>query len=109
VSATETNRFMLFREAFAVCCEGRSEHNRYTVWAVRASQETHYISAIQPNRLMLSGEAVAVCCEGRTEHTDTLFGPNAEFLLLKYMVHVTAVLGLNENKWVSRSSDESTA
>jgi hypothetical protein len=44
------------------------------VWAVRTSQETHYVSAAEPSWLMLCGETVAVCCETRTEHTDTLCG-----------------------------------
>jgi hypothetical protein len=47
------------------------------VWAVRASQETHYVSATEPKRLLLFGETVAVYCKNRTEHRDTLCGQNA--------------------------------
>jgi hypothetical protein len=53
VNATEPNLLMLCGETVAVCCENRMEHtdtlcgqsvphrkHRYTVWAVRTSQET---------------------------------------------------------------------
>jgi hypothetical protein len=56
VSATETNRLMLFGETVAVYCENHTEHTK----TVRTSQETHYFSAIETNRLMLFGETVAV-------------------------------------------------
>jgi hypothetical protein len=63
---------MLCGETVAVCCENRMEHTD-TLWAVRTSQETNYVSATESNRLMLCGETVAVCCENRMEHTDTLW------------------------------------
>jgi hypothetical protein len=63
---------MLCGETVAVCCENRTEHTD-TLWAVRASQETHHVSTTEPNRVILCGETVAVCCENRTEHTDTLW------------------------------------
>jgi hypothetical protein len=68
VSATETNRLMLFRETVAVYCENHTEHTD----TVRTSQETHYVSTTEPNRLMLFGDTVAVYCENHTEHTDTV-------------------------------------
>jgi hypothetical protein len=63
---------MLCGETVVVCCENRTEHTD-TLWAVRTSQETRYVSPTEPNRLMLCGETVPVCCENRTEHTDTLW------------------------------------
>jgi hypothetical protein len=63
---------MLCGETITVCCENRTEHTD-TLWAVRASQGTRYVSTTEHNRLMLCGETVAVCCENRTEHTDTLW------------------------------------
>jgi hypothetical protein len=79
ISATETNRLMLFRETVAVIvrtirntqihCVGRIYSS-----SVRTSQEIHYVYATNPNRLMLFGETVAVYCEDHTEHTDTLCG-----------------------------------
>jgi hypothetical protein len=44
VSATETNRLMLFMETVAVYCENHTEHTD----TVRTSQETHYVSARSP-------------------------------------------------------------
>jgi hypothetical protein len=61
---------MLCGETVAVCCENRTEHT-VTLWTLRTSQATRYVSATEPNWLMLCGETVAVCCENRTEHTDT--------------------------------------
>jgi hypothetical protein len=43
------NRLMLCGETLAVCCENRTEHTD-TLWAVRATQETHHVSATEPNR-----------------------------------------------------------
>jgi hypothetical protein len=34
-----------------------------TLWVVRTSQETRYVSTTELNRLILCGETVAVCCE----------------------------------------------
>jgi hypothetical protein len=45
---------MLFGETVAVYCENRTEHTD-TLWVVRTSQETHYVSTTQTNRLMLCG------------------------------------------------------
>jgi hypothetical protein len=73
VSATDTNRLMLYGETVVVHCENHTEHTD-TPWAVHTSQETHYTSAIEPNRLMLFGKTVAVYCENRTEDTDALCG-----------------------------------
>jgi predicted Zn-dependent protease with MMP-like domain len=64
VSATEPNRFMLFRQTVAVYCENQTEHTD----TVRTSQETHYVSATEPNRLMLFKETVVVYCENHKEH-----------------------------------------
>jgi hypothetical protein len=36
---------------------------------------------------MLFRETVAVYCENHTEHTDTLYGQNTEFSVLKRVVH----------------------
>jgi hypothetical protein len=55
--------------------------------SVRTSQETHYISATKITRLILFREMVAVYCESHTKHTNTLCGQNAEFYLLKRVVH----------------------
>jgi hypothetical protein len=49
ISATESNRLMLFGEAVAVYCENRMEH----IITVCTSQGTHYISATETNWLML--------------------------------------------------------
>jgi hypothetical protein len=68
--------------------------HRYTVWAVRTSQETHHFSAAEPNRLMLCGETAAVCCENRTEHTDTLCGQSVLHRRHRYIV------------WAVRTSQE---
>jgi hypothetical protein len=40
---------------------------------------------------MLFGERVAVYCENHTEHTNTLYGQNAEFGMLKRMVHILTI------------------
>jgi hypothetical protein len=37
---------------------------------------------------MLFRETVAVYCENHTEHTNTLRGQNAEFCMLKEVVHI---------------------
>jgi UDP-glucose 6-dehydrogenase len=66
VSATESNRLMLFGKTVTVYGEN---HTEYTD-TVRTSQETHYVSATEANRLMLFGETVAVYCENHTEHTN---------------------------------------
>jgi hypothetical protein len=68
VTATETNRLILFGGTVAVYCENHTEHTD----TVRTSQETHYVSTKEPNRLMLFGETVAVYCENHTEHTDAV-------------------------------------
>jgi hypothetical protein len=53
------------------------------------------------NRLMLFGGKVAVYCDNHMERTDTLCGQNAEFLMLKHVVHIiTTGLRLNEKKSV---------
>jgi hypothetical protein len=70
VSATGSNRLMLFRETVAVYCENHTEHTDI----VPTSQEKHYVAVTKPNRLMLFGETVAVYCENHTEHTDTPCG-----------------------------------
>jgi hypothetical protein len=54
---------MLFGETVAVWCENRTEHTD-TLWAVRTSQETRYVSALY--------------CENHTENTDTIFGQTAK-------------------------------
>jgi hypothetical protein len=77
---------MLCGETVAVCCENRTEHTD-TLWAVRTSQETHYVSTTESNRLMLCGETVVVCSENRTEHTDTLSGQS-----VPHRKHVTSPL-----------------
>jgi predicted Zn-dependent protease with MMP-like domain len=51
---------------------------------VRTSEETHYVSATKPSRLMLFRETVVVYCENHTENT----GQNAEFGILKQVVHI---------------------
>jgi hypothetical protein len=56
VSATQTNRLMLFGETVAVYCESRMKHTDI----VRTSQETHYVSATEPNRLTLFTEILAL-------------------------------------------------
>jgi hypothetical protein len=76
---------MMFGETVAVYFENHTEH-RYTVWAVRTSQETH-VSDREPTRLMLFGETVAVCCANRTEHTDTQYGQS-----LPHSKHITSPL-----------------
>jgi hypothetical protein len=43
VSATRTNRLMLFGETVAVYCENRTENTD----TVRTSHETHYISSTE--------------------------------------------------------------
>jgi hypothetical protein len=57
---------MLFREIIAVYCENHMEHintlcgqNSVYINAVRASQETHYVSPTKPNRLMLFREIIS--------------------------------------------------
>jgi hypothetical protein len=45
VSATVTNRLMLFGKRAAVCCENRTEHTD----TVRTSQETRYVSNTKTN------------------------------------------------------------
>jgi hypothetical protein len=77
---------MLFGETVAVYCENHTEHTD-TLWAVRTSLETRYVSATEPSRLMLSGETVAVYCENHTEHTDTLCGQS-----VPHSKHVTSPL-----------------
>jgi hypothetical protein len=77
---------MLFGERVAVYSETHGTH-KYIVWAVRTSQETHYISATEPNRLMLFGETVAVYCENHTEHTDTRCGQ-----FVPHKKHITSPL-----------------
>jgi hypothetical protein len=86
VSATKSNRLMLFREIIAVYCENHMEHintlcgqNAVYINSVRASQETHYVSATKSNRLMLFREIIAVYCENHMAHINTLCGQNAEF------------------------------
>jgi hypothetical protein len=81
---------MLFGETVAVYCENHTEHTD-TLWAecrVCTSQETHYVSTTKTNRLTLFGETVAIYCGNHTEHTDTLCGQNAEFSVLKQVVHI---------------------
>jgi hypothetical protein len=56
VSATKTNRLMLFGETVAVYCENHEEHTN----TVHTSLETHYGSATNTNRLTLFGETIAV-------------------------------------------------
>jgi hypothetical protein len=56
--------------------------------SVGTSQETHYVSATKTKRLMLFKETVAVYCENYTEHINTLCWQNAEFSVLKLVVHV---------------------
>jgi hypothetical protein len=70
VSATETNRLMLFREIIAVYCENRTEHTD----PVRTSQETHYVAATESNRLMLFKEIIAVYCGGTHRSSSYLTG-----------------------------------
>jgi hypothetical protein len=88
VSATKTNRLILFRETVAVYYENHTEH-KYTVWQnaefcnIYKSRscltgET-YVSATKPNRLILFRETVAVYCANHTEHTNTLCGQNVQF------------------------------
>jgi hypothetical protein len=88
--------------------------HKSTVWAesrnfiykhwVRTSQETHYVSATKPSRLMLFGEIIAVYCENHTEHTNTLCGQNAEFWILKQMVHIVTNgfqrVKVEQSKWI---------
>jgi hypothetical protein len=73
-----------------------TEH-RYNVWAVRTSQETHYVSATELSRLMLFGERslfivrtarnTQVHCVGRKHVSDTelsrlmLFGEQTLFIM----------------------------
>jgi hypothetical protein len=47
--------------------------------AIRASQDTCFVSATLVNRLMLFRKTIAVCCKNYTQHTNTLCGHNAEF------------------------------
>jgi hypothetical protein len=70
VSATKSNRLMLFGETVAVYFQNHTEHTDIYN-SVRTSQETHYVSATKSNRLMLFGETVAVYFENHTEHTHT--------------------------------------
>jgi hypothetical protein len=91
VSATETNRSVLFGETVSVYCENHMEHTN-TLWVeyrnfiyknpVRISQETHYVSATETSRLMLFGETLAVYYENHTEHTMQCVG-RLEISLMK--------------------------
>jgi hypothetical protein len=55
---------------------------------VRTSQETHCVFATKTNRLMLFREPVAVYCVNDRKHISTLCGRNAEFVILKQVVHI---------------------
>jgi hypothetical protein len=55
---------MLFRETVTVYYESHTEHT----YAVRTSQQTHYVFATEPNRLMLFRETVVVYCEPYRTH-----------------------------------------
>jgi 3-deoxy-D-arabino-heptulosonate 7-phosphate (DAHP) synthase class II len=79
ISATETNRLMLFGETVAVYCENHTEHRN----PARTSQETYYASTTKTNRLMLFVETVAVYCQNHTQHTDTV-RTSHETLRLRY-------------------------
>jgi hypothetical protein len=83
VSATKTNRLMLFKETVPVYFENHTEHTN----TVRTSQETHYVSATKPNRLMLFMETFAVCCEKHMKHINTIHGRNSALADVTYSCH----------------------
>jgi hypothetical protein len=41
---------------------------------------------------MLFKEIIAVYCENHNEHVNTLCGQNAEFLMLKQVVHIVTIV-----------------
>jgi hypothetical protein len=76
ISATETNRLMLFGETVSVYCENHMLHTN----TVCTSQETHYVSDTEINLLMLFGETVAVYCVRAMRNTQIQFVPHRKHI-----------------------------
>jgi hypothetical protein len=106
VSATKTNRLLLFREIIVVYRENHMEHintlcglNVETLY-IRIQfvpHRKHYVPTTETNRLMLFGEIIAIYCENHTEHVNTLRGQKAETLYIRiqfvpHRKHITSPL-----------------
>jgi hypothetical protein len=99
VSATKSNRLMMFREIIVVYCENHTEHVNtlcrhnaeiiymyiYIYIQIQfVPHRKHITSPLQsPNRLMTFSEIIVVYCENHTEQINTLCGQNAELLNVK--------------------------